>query len=41
MILWEDIRSFQYAETATVVLIIVASVTLPDVLSQRLRRLFI
>ena len=41
MILWEDIRGFNYAETAAVLMIVVASVTLLDVLSQRLRKLVI
>jgi len=41
MILWEVIRGFQYAETAAIVIIIVVSVSILDVISQRLRRLFI
>ncbi len=41
MILWEVIRGFQYAETAAIVIIIVVSVSLIDIVSQRLRRLFI
>lgn len=41
MILWEVIRGFQYAETAAIVLIIVISVSILDVISQRVRRLFI
>ena len=41
MILWEVIRGFQYAETAAIVIIIVLSVSLIDIVSQRLRRLFI
>lgn len=41
MILWEVIRGFQYAETAATVIIIVASVSVLDIISQRLRRLVI
>ena len=41
MILWEVIRGFQYAETAAIVIIIVVSVSILDIISQRLRRLFI
>lgn len=40
-VLWENIRGFYYAETAAVMLIIIISVSLLDVVSQRLRRLFI
>ena len=41
MILWEVIRGFQYPETAAIVIIIVVSVSILDIISQRLRRLFI
>jgi phosphonate transport system permease protein len=37
-VLWEYIRGFYYGETAAVMLIIIASVTLLDLASQRLRR---
>jgi phosphonate transport system permease protein len=39
--LYENIRSFQYAETAAVVIIIVGSVMLIDIVSSRLRRMLI
>ena len=41
MILWEVIRGFQYAETAAIVIIIVVSVSILDMISQRLRKLVI
>lgn len=41
MILWEYIRGFYYAETAAVVLIIVVSVSVIDVVSQRLRQMLL
>ena len=37
-LLWENIRSFAYAETAAIMVIIVVSITLIDMLSQRLRK---
>jgi phosphonate transport system permease protein len=37
-LLWENIRSFAYAETAAIMLIIIVSITLIDMLSQRLRK---
>lgn len=40
VVLWEDIRGFNYAETAAVMLVIVVTVTLLDLFSQRLRKLF-
>lgn len=40
VVLWEDIRGFNYSETAAVMLIIVVTVTLLDLFSQRLRKLF-
>jgi phosphonate transport system permease protein len=41
VVLWDIIRSFQYAETCAVLLIIVATVSLLDLASARIRRLFI
>ncbi|MFZ6654421.1 phosphonate ABC transporter, permease protein PhnE [Undibacterium sp. TJN19] len=41
VILWEVIRAFQYAQTCTVLLMIVVTVSLIDVTSSRLRKLFI
>ena len=38
VILWEQIRGFNYAGTAATLIVIVVSVTLIDVLSQRLRK---
>lgn len=40
VVLWEDIRGFNYAETAAVMVVIVVTVTLLDLFSQRLRKLF-
>lgn len=40
-LLWEYIRGFYYAETAAVMIIIIVSVSLIDMASQRLRKLFI
>ena len=41
MILWEYIRGFYYAETSAVLIIIVGSVSLLDMASQRLRKMLI
>jgi phosphonate transport system permease protein len=41
VILWEIIRGFQYAETAAVMIIIVATVSLIDVASARIRKSFL
>jgi phosphonate transport system permease protein len=41
MVLWEAIRGFYYAETAAVMIIIVVSVSCLDIVSQRLRKLFV
>jgi phosphonate transport system permease protein len=41
VVLWEIIRSFQYAETAAVMIIIVVSVSLIDLISARIRNLLI
>lgn len=38
MVLWDVIRGFQYAQTATVLLMLVVSVSLIDLVSARLRR---
>jgi phosphonate transport system permease protein len=41
VVLWEIIRGFQYAETAAVILIVVATVSLIDLASGQIRKLFI
>ena len=41
MVLWEAIRGFYYAETAAVMIIIILSVSLLDLISQRLRKMFV
>ncbi len=41
MVLWEAIRGFYYAETAAVMIIIILSVSILDVISQRLRKMFV
>lgn len=41
VILWEVIRSFEYAQTCAVLLMIVVAVTVIDLASSRLRKLFI
>lgn len=41
VILWEIIRSFQYAETCAVMIIITVSVTVLDMISARIRQSFI
>lgn len=41
VILWESIRGFMFQETCTVILIIIVSVTLLDLLSQKLRKMVI
>jgi phosphonate transport system permease protein len=41
VVLWDIIRSFQYAETCAVLIIIVITVTLLDLASARVRKLFI
>ncbi|MGI9277672.1 MAG: phosphonate ABC transporter, permease protein PhnE [Endozoicomonas sp.] len=40
VLLWENIRGFQFQETAAIMLIIIVSVTLLDLSSQRLRKRF-
>jgi phosphonate transport system permease protein len=41
MVLWDAIRGFQYSETAAMLLIIIVTVSLLDVASSRLRKLFV
>jgi phosphonate transport system permease protein len=41
VVIWEAIRGFQYAQTGAVMIIIVISVTVIDLLSAQLRKLFI
>jgi len=41
VVLWEVIRSFHFDQTAAVILMIIATVTVVDVASARLRRIFV
>jgi phosphonate transport system permease protein len=41
VILWENIRAFQFVQTCAVLLVIIVVVSLIDILSQRLRKQFI
>lgn len=41
VLLWEYIRSFYYSETAAVMIIIIVTVSLLDILSQRTHKRFI
>ena len=41
MVLWDVVRGFQYAQTAAVLILLAASVTLIDLLSARLRRVMV
>jgi phosphonate transport system permease protein len=41
VVLWEIIRGFQFSQTCAVMIIIVISVSLLDLISQRVRKLFI
>ncbi|MDG5499500.1 phosphonate ABC transporter, permease protein PhnE [Marinobacter sp. BGYM27] len=41
VILWESIRGFMFAQTCAVMIVIVITVTLLDVMSQRIRKRFI
>jgi phosphonate transport system permease protein len=41
VILWENIRAFQFVQTCAVLLVIIVVVSCIDVLSQRLRKQFI
>lgn len=41
VLLWEYIRGFYYGETAAVMLVIIVTVSLLDMLSQRLRKMFL
>ena len=40
VLLWEYIRGFYYGETAAVMIVIIVTVTMLDMLSQRLRKMF-
>ena len=39
--LWESVRSFLYAETAAIIIIVVLSVSLIDIVSARLRKMLV
>ena len=39
--LWESIRGFQFAQTCALLIVIILVVSAIDILSQRLRKLFI
>jgi phosphonate transport system permease protein len=41
VVLWEIIRGFQYAETGAVMLIIILTVSIIDLVSARIRKLFV
>jgi phosphonate transport system permease protein len=41
VVLWEIIRGFQYAETGAVMLIIILTVSAIDLISARIRKLFV
>ncbi len=41
VILWEMIRGFYFAQTCAIMILIIISVTLIDLVSQRLRKLFV
>jgi phosphonate transport system permease protein len=41
VVLWEIIRGFRYAETAAVMIIIIATVSIIDVISARVRKAMI
>ena len=41
VVLWEVIRGFQYAETCAVMIIIVVSVSLIDLVSSHIRKLYV
>ena len=41
VLLWETIRGFQFMQSAAILLIIIAIVSIIDMISQQLRRLFI
>jgi phosphonate transport system permease protein len=40
-VLFESIRGFYYAETAAIILIVIATVSIVDIISQQLRKLVI
>ena len=39
--LYENIRSFQYSETASIIIIVVVTVSLIDLLSSRIRKFLV
>jgi phosphonate transport system permease protein len=41
VILWENIRAFQFTQTCSVLLVIIVVVSVIDIFSQRLRKQFI
>ena len=41
VVLWEMIRGFYFAQTCAIIFFIIVSVTLIDLVSQRLRKLFV
>jgi phosphonate transport system permease protein len=41
VVLWEVIRAFRFPETCAVILRIIATVTIVDLASARLRRMFV
>ena len=41
VVLWEMIRGFYFAQTCAIMILIIISVTLIDLVSQRLRKLFV
>jgi len=41
VLLWENIRGFYYSQTAAIIIVIIVTVTLIDILSQRLRKMFV
>jgi phosphonate transport system permease protein len=40
-VLWDVIRAFRFPETSAVILMIIATVTIVDLASARLRRMFV
>ncbi|MBM9532172.1 phosphonate ABC transporter, permease protein PhnE, partial [Desulfoprunum benzoelyticum] len=41
VVLWEMIRGFYFAQTCAIMILIIISVTVIDLVSQRLRKLFV
>jgi phosphonate transport system permease protein len=41
VVLWESIRGFMFAQTCAIMIVIIITVTLTDLLSQRIRKRFI